>query len=69
MKAGEVSPVLETPQGYQLLMLQEIQRTPGKTFEEAKTEIEERLFRELVDEKYAEWLQGLRKRSYIKIIQ
>lgn len=69
MKAGEVSPVLETPQGYQLLMLQEIQRTPGKTFEEAKTEIEERLFRELVDEKYAEWLQGLRKRSYIKVIQ
>ncbi|MGD8512829.1 MAG: peptidylprolyl isomerase [Deltaproteobacteria bacterium] len=69
MKAGEVSPVLETPQGYQLLMLQEIQHTPGKTFQEAKIEIEERLFRKLVDEKYAEWLQGLRKRSYIKVIQ
>ena len=69
MKDGEISPVLETPQGYQLLMLQEGQHTPGKTFKEAKIEIEERLFRKLVDEKYAEWLQGLRKRSYIKIIQ
>jgi len=69
MKAGEISPVLETPQGYQLLMLQGIQHAEGKTFAEAKIEIEERLFRKLVDDKYGEWLQGLRKRSYIKVIQ
>jgi peptidyl-prolyl cis-trans isomerase SurA len=69
MKDGEISPVLETPQGYQILMVQEIQHTPGKTFKEAKAEIEDRLFRKLVDEKYAKWLQGLRERSYIKIIQ
>jgi peptidyl-prolyl cis-trans isomerase SurA len=69
MKDGEISPVLETPQGYQILMVQEIQHTPRKTFKEAKAEIEDRLFRKLVDEKYAKWLQGLRERSYIKIIQ
>jgi peptidyl-prolyl cis-trans isomerase SurA len=69
MKAGEVSPVLETPQGYQLLMLEENQRASGKTFEKAKTEIEEKLFRKLADDKYAEWLEGLRERSYIKIIR
>jgi len=69
MAEGQISPVLETPKGYQILMLQEIKKIPGKTLEEARIEIQERLYRELVGEKYNAWLKRLRERSYVKIIQ
>lgn len=69
MGEGEISPILETPKGYQILMLQEIKKIPGKTLEEARIEIQERLYRESVGEKYKAWLKLLRERSYIKIIQ
>ena len=69
MAEGEISPVLQTPNGYQILMLQEIKKIPGKTLKEARIEVQERLYRELVEEKYRAWLKALRDRSYVKIIQ
>jgi peptidyl-prolyl cis-trans isomerase SurA len=69
MAEGEISPVVETPKGYQILMLQEIKKIPGKGLKEARIEIQERLYRELVEEKYRAWLKELRDRSYVKIIQ
>jgi len=69
MEEGQISPVLKTPKGYQILMLQEIKKMPGKTLKEARREIHERLYRELVEEKYRAWLKSLRNRSYVKIIQ
>jgi peptidyl-prolyl cis-trans isomerase SurA len=69
MDEGQISPVLHTPKGYQILMLQEMKKMPGKTLKEARIEIHERLYRELVEEKYRAWLKALRDRSYVKIIQ
>jgi peptidyl-prolyl cis-trans isomerase SurA len=69
MKEGQFSPVLQTPQGYQVLMLQEIKHTPGKTLKEARIEIQERLYQEVVNQKIKDWLMALRERSYIRIIQ
>ncbi|MBW2037418.1 MAG: SurA N-terminal domain-containing protein [Deltaproteobacteria bacterium] len=69
MKEGEISPVLETPHGYQVLMLQKVIELPGKTLKEARIEIQEKLFRNMVEKKYKAWLKSLRERSYIKIIQ
>ncbi|NVM20964.1 MAG: peptidylprolyl isomerase [Desulfobacterales bacterium] len=69
MKEGQTSPVVETPHGYQILMVQEIKHLPGKTLKEARIEIQERLYRELVEEKYSAWLKGLRERAYVKIIR
>lgn len=69
MAEGQISPVLQTPKGYQILMLQEIKKIPGKTLKEARIEIHERLYRDLVEEKYKVWLKALRDRSYVKIIQ
>ena len=69
MKAGEFSPVLETPLGYQILMLQQVKTFPAKTLKEARIEIQESLYKDLVEEKYKAWLTALRERSYIKIIQ
>ena len=69
MKPGEFTPVLETDQGYQIFFLQEILETPGKSFEDVSPEIGRILFGENADKKYQEWIEGLRKRSAIKIIQ
>lgn len=69
MAEGQISPVLKTPKGYQILMLQEIKKIPGKTLKEARREIQGRLYQELVEEKYKAWLKALRNRSYVKIIQ
>jgi parvulin-like peptidyl-prolyl isomerase len=68
MAQGQISPVLETPKGYQLLMLEEIKETPAKTLKEVSIEIHERLFQEFVEERYSAWLKGLRDRSYVKVI-
>jgi len=69
MKPGEFTPVLETDQGYQIFFLQEILKTPGKSLEDVSPEIQRILFQENADKKYQEWIEGLRKKSVIKIIQ
>jgi len=69
MKPGEVTPVLETDQGYQIFFLQEILKTSGKSLKEVSPEIQKILFEENADKRYQEWIEGLRKQSVIKIIQ
>jgi len=69
LKAGEYSQVLETNFGYQIIYVQEIQQTPPKPIEELETDIKQILYNEYVDNRYQEWLEELRARSYIKIIQ
>ncbi|MBW1866519.1 MAG: hypothetical protein JRI38_02060, partial [Deltaproteobacteria bacterium] len=44
-------------------------RVGAKSMEEASPEIEQKLFNEIVDKKFQEWLENLRKRSHIKIIR
>jgi peptidyl-prolyl cis-trans isomerase SurA len=69
LKEGEYTPVLDTDQGYQILYVQEIQKSPGKTLEEATPEILQKLYKENVNIKYATWLKDLKTRSHIKIIR
>ena len=68
MKEGEISPIIETPQGYQIVMLEQITHEEGKSLEEAKLQIQDKLYNELVEKKYKAWLEELRERSYIEII-
>jgi len=69
MKPGEYTPVLDTDQGFQIFFVQEIVETPGKSLEEATTEIERTLYEEIVNKQFGLWLDNLRKRSTIKIIK
>jgi peptidyl-prolyl cis-trans isomerase SurA len=69
LKEGEVSSVLQTSQGFQLLFVEQIRSALGKTLDEARPEIQQQLYREEVDRKYKTWLETLRERSYIKVIQ
>jgi peptidyl-prolyl cis-trans isomerase SurA len=69
LKEGEYTPVLDTDQGYQILYVQEIQKSPGKTLEESTPEISQKLYKDTVNIKYASWLKDLKSRSHIKIIR
>ncbi|MBW1745919.1 MAG: hypothetical protein JRG74_13620, partial [Deltaproteobacteria bacterium] len=55
--------------GYQIFYIQEIVDAPGKSLEEASLEIEDILYKEIVDKKFSSWIDELRKRSYIKTIK
>ena len=66
---GEFTQVLETEQGYQIFYIESV--TPGESIPllSASAEIEEKLFNEIVNEKYTGWLEDLRGKAHIKIMQ
>jgi peptidyl-prolyl cis-trans isomerase SurA len=68
MSAGDYSPVLETNFGYQIIYVQKIEESQAKTLEAVEAEIEQTLFKETVDNKYQQWLEELRAKSHIRII-
>jgi peptidyl-prolyl cis-trans isomerase SurA len=69
LQAGDVTPVLETEQGFQIFYIEEIIPSQGKTLEEASDAIQQALYNEVANKKFDAWLEGLRERSHIKIIQ
>ena len=68
MQAGSYTPVLESEFGYQIVYVKSIEEVGGKTLEETAKEIQDKLYKEVVDKKFESWLQVLRERSHIKII-
>ncbi|QTA79087.1 Chaperone (peptidyl-prolyl cis-trans isomerase) [Desulfonema limicola] len=66
---GDITPVLDTEQGFQIFYIQEFIKERKKTLQEAEPEIEEKLFNEIVNKKFKSWLSNLRNRSHIKIVR
>ncbi len=66
---GETSPPVETDQGYQIFLLQQIITEPGIPLEAVSAEIEEALYKEIIEERYSGWIEKLREGSHIKIIR
>jgi peptidyl-prolyl cis-trans isomerase SurA len=69
LKAGELTPVLDTEHGYQIFLVQEVIQIPGKPLEQVTPEIERILFDKIVDERFQAWLEELREQSHIKTIK
>jgi peptidyl-prolyl cis-trans isomerase SurA len=69
MAAGEFSSIVETDQGYQIFYVEGIADVPGKSLEEASDEILRKLYDQSVNEKFAAWIEELRKNADIKIIR
>lgn len=67
LKPGEVGPI-ETPQGFQLVQLVERRSGQGKSFDEAKPEINKILLRQKMGRQFSEWLKGLRDKAHINIM-
>jgi peptidyl-prolyl cis-trans isomerase SurA len=69
LPAGGFTGILDTDQGWQIFYVEEMKAIAGKTFEEAKAEIEGQLYDEIVNRKFASWLAELRARSHVKIVR
>jgi len=69
LKAGELTPVLDTEHGYQIFLVQEVIQIPGQPLEQVTPEIERILFDKIVDERFQAWLEELREHSHIKTIK
>jgi peptidyl-prolyl cis-trans isomerase SurA len=69
LSPGKITGILESSQGYQIIYLQEIIEAPGIPLEEASREIEELLYQEQYKNKKKEWIDRLRNRAHIKVIQ
>lgn len=69
LKPGEFTSVIDTDQGYQIFMLQDIIEEPGVPIEDVKSEIDDALYGEIIAKKYDSWIETLRKRAHIKIIR
>lgn len=69
LRAGQFSNVVETEQGYQIFYVDEIINSGGTTLDEARQEIQEKLYAEDVDRKYQNWLKTMRESAHVKILE
>ncbi len=68
LKAGEVSPDIETTRGIHIIKVTEVDRGPPKALDEVRESIRNLLYKREVEFRYREWLSSLRERSYVKIV-
>jgi peptidyl-prolyl cis-trans isomerase SurA len=66
---GDISPVIVTDKGLHIIKVIEAQRTSPKALKEVRESIRRQLYQEEINRKYAKWLQSLRERSYVQIVQ
>jgi len=69
LKTGESTAVLNTEQGFQIFYIEAIEDAPAKPLEEVSQEIEKILYTEQVNKRFEVWVEGMRAKSHIKIIQ
>jgi peptidyl-prolyl cis-trans isomerase SurA len=67
MRSGQISDIVNTPAGFHIIKLEE--RTPGKLrpYDEVKGEINEMLFKKKSEERFSQWVAGLRAAAAIEI--
>jgi peptidyl-prolyl cis-trans isomerase SurA len=69
LQAGQHTRVLTSDRGLQIFFVEGVDQREGRAFEDVAAEIEDRLFNEIVDQKFQSWLSELREQSHIKIIR
>ena len=69
LKKGETSPWVTAKNGLYLLRLEDKKDSRQLTFDEARKQIEDRLYAEKQNAKLTEFLTNLKKKSYIKILK
>jgi len=65
---GGYTDLIMRPNGLQIIKVVEKQEGKKKSLEEVRNSIYEILYRQEVDNRYNEWIKGLRESSYTKII-
>ncbi len=67
LKAGEVSPVIQTPIGFHVFRIESIRSSRQAQLEEAKNQIQDRLFQQKSTARYKEWIAKLKMDAYISV--
>jgi peptidyl-prolyl cis-trans isomerase SurA len=71
MHPGEISPIVETESGFQffkLLSVRDGDLVVKAPYDSVKDDIRDMLFRQKMEEQYAEWVKSLREQAYIEVI-
>ena len=69
LQAKQFSKVVESDQGYQIFYIESIIQSGGKGLDEVRADFQEKLFADVVDQKFNEWIKDLRQRSHIQIME
>jgi len=69
LKVGEITPWIQFRDGWYLLKLVEKKESRLQEFEEARRQIEQRLFNQKAQKRFEEFMKELRAKSYIKILK
>jgi peptidyl-prolyl cis-trans isomerase SurA len=69
LKPGETSAWVNTKNGWYLLQLAELKPSALRPFEEARSQVEDKLYNQKRFVKNQEYIKTLRERSYIKILR
>jgi peptidyl-prolyl cis-trans isomerase SurA len=67
MKAGEVSEVIQSSQGFHILKVTDIRAGSIAPFEEIKAQVTDDYYREEVTRLYAKWLDDLKNHSNVEV--
>lgn len=68
LEKKEFSRVIQTGSRYQVIYVEDILASGGKTLEQSADEIQDILYREQVERKFADWIASLKKNAHIKIM-
>lgn len=68
VRPGQITSIVDTDQGYQIFLVEEITNT-GRSLEQASQEIEEKLLSEAREKKFKAWLEELRRKAHIRILK
>ena len=69
LKSGGFSEIVETEQGLQIFYVEAMKESQAIALEEVSSQIESKLYDEIVDQAFESWLAELRTQSHIKIIR
>jgi peptidyl-prolyl cis-trans isomerase SurA len=69
MKAGDVSGLVRTPAGVHIIKLVEYREGKKQSLDSAKREVEDLLYKQKSEERFSQWLEGLRKNAAIEMVE
>jgi len=69
MKTGDVSGLIRTAAGIHIIKLEEIREGNQQNYDAVKREIEDLLYKQKSEERFSQWLDGLRKNAAIEMIE
>jgi parvulin-like peptidyl-prolyl isomerase len=67
LTAGKISPVIKTPAGFQIFLVEAVRPAQQATLAEAQTDIQSHLYQKKTMARYQDWIARLRADAYITI--